>query len=284
MHWGRAKTLIILCLLILNVVLMLMFQTGSRRHSLSEQRIKTIVEVLHKNNIQLNTAVVKNFEPKQSLEMIPFSQSLEEIRDMFLEEGAHAQLTTEFEKTIYTLGSKKLTISHLDILYEDADTADPIEHTEENAIKAAEAFLHKIGKLHFKLNLTDVRNDYILVDFREVFEEKILYVNYFQFKISENGITEIKCSYHLPTDLYGYEQDVVAPDEALLKFMQNIRKFYPETEVLTIDRFDLVYYQNVGVIDRQTAIRLTPHYRIYLKGRIAPFLINAFSNEFTSIH
>ena len=280
MKWGTAKTLIIICLVILNIVLLLMIQSSGQRYFLTEERERTIIEVLEKNNIYINTALLKNFEPKKSLEMIPFSQSREEIRDMFLEDGNNARLTTEFEKTIYTLENKKLTISNSNILYENTVFEKNFELTEETAIKVAEEFLQRIDKSNFKFNLTAVRKDYILVDFREVFQEKILYGNYFQFKLSENGIIEIKCSYHSPANLYGYKQELIAPDEALLNFMQNIRKFYVETEVLAIERFDLVYYQNIGVIDRHSTIRLTPHYRIYLKDRVEPFLINAFSNEF----
>ena len=280
MKWGTAKMLIILCLLTLNLALAFMIQSSSRRYSLSEQRERTIIEVLEKNNIYLNTTLIKNFEPKKSLEMNPFSQSLEEIRDMFLKAGNDATLTTEFGKTIYTIENEKLTISNADILYENFVGTGSIELSKGAAIAAAEDFLFQIGKGRFRFNLIDVREDYIIVDFREVFQEKILYGNYFRIKVSENGIKEVKCSYHSPSELYGYEQAIMATDEVLLNFMQNIRRFYPETESLSIERFDLVYYQNLDVIDRHSTIRLIPHYRIYLKNRAEPFLINAFSNEF----
>ena len=288
MNWSTAKNLIIISLLLLNIMLISILQINSMRYVLTEERVNNITQVLQINNISLDaplpySTVMKRFfgssqamfTPRYSIEMVHAGDTLRAVSEYFFLFSENIELISNYGSITYTNGVETLTIIDSTFEYTNSTGTGSIILTTDTAYSFANTYMARLhGRFDsFVHNATFVYDDHILVDFRDTYKDYMIYSNILRIYVTDRGITRVSGTFYEPIQFYEHSQAICAPDEALLIFMAEIRNLYDETAHISITKIDLVHYHDTSQNDRAI-----PHYRIYIAGRNAPFLINAFSN------
>ena len=297
MNWSTAKNLIIVSLLLLNILLLSILQLNSMRYVLTVDRVNNITQVLQNNNISLNTTLSYStairrffgsseamFAPKYSIKMVHADDILRDASQYFFLSHENIKLISNYDHITYTNGSESLVIRNSSFQYQNARGTGFMILSSDVAYSFANAYISQLHEIFetFVHNATFVYDDHILVDFRGMYRDHMLYSNVLRIRVTDRGITEVYGSFYKPIQFYEHSQSICAPDEALLIFMTEIRNIYDSTEHISITKIDLVHYKDTIQGGQLETIRAVPHYRIYIDGLNNPFLINAFSN--TMIH
>jgi hypothetical protein len=290
MDWNKAKTLTIIFLLSLNAFLGFLIYLERDKYNIDSQRINTIVDLLEKNDIIINTSIPRSYRPAQQLAMsayyydeiellYKFFKDLEDADDVdMMEERDIGRKTFE-----YGSGAQKqtLTLQNGFITFNRPPYTNDFPWRDDDALlDEASYFLIDMGEI------SDFVPDSIFVDeeegnsrvrFCQMYNNKIIYSNFIEFWVNEKGIFQIDCIYSSPKGLFGQPADLCAVDEVLLHFMQRYKDAYGDKHA-EILRIDLVYYQKEGSLIDSGSLTAVPHYRIVVDEFERPFLFNAYLN------
>lgn len=118
MNWAKAKTILIIVFLLLNIFLVMIY--SSILKSRSETDIKQLTQVLEKNNITLAQNVLKKTPDKlHSVELLNLAGDSKNCAENFLKDEYTAVGENEFRK-----GSQTLLISRSTVEFIDSDPQD----------------------------------------------------------------------------------------------------------------------------------------------------------------
>jgi hypothetical protein len=156
----------------------------------------------------------------------------------------------------------------------------PAELSRETALSLCDSFI-KEHYPHFIQDFVLPISGGFRLYYRELYREHLVYSNFIDFWVTENGITRVEMQYGEVTDYAGPSLEICSTDEALLTFIQRVRSIWPERPI-EITRMDLVYYQEEIRARENAALRASPYYRIFIEDNEVPFMINAYTNTFIS--
>jgi hypothetical protein len=289
MDTDKAKNITLACLILLNAVLLVcnMLFTDSNKYRMTADAEKNITEVLLINNIRLDAKLNRDFSPKGRLEIQSAEYDNEQLKDIFMQNAAGAELSEENNRNIYRNDYESLSVNMNNgyVVYRNRDIAPGIPDTDFAAGLCRE-LLKKVGAIYPGF-VSDMPQDTpyqteegLIFEYRQLFKGSTVNSNYLLITVGENGISRAEFMY---ARVLGQSKDlrnICAPDEALLTCMYEIKNIYGDRAVV-ISRVDLIYNRLEGAANG--SLYAAPFYRIYVSESIEPVLVNAYTNTAESV-
>ena len=280
MYWERAKTIVLISLVLLNVGLGGMLFAENRRYSLVAEQERLIRTVLNQNGIIVYDLPLNRFPPMRPLDVTGFYYDADALLSIFFPEEADIVVTRQFGGEVFQYGDRRMSITNGFIFFDDPKGfchCNEVEYvTEEWAVSIADIFIAEYFP-DFYQDGVFVFEDTVRVVYRQKYAGRFVHSNFIEFLVSTIGINQIEMQFGEIIGHTGTPVMIFAPDEALLTFVQRVRHM-AQDEPMTIQSMDLVYFQEY-VSNQDYVYTAVPFYRIFTAcGDGRPFLINAFTN------
>ena len=286
MEWERAKTIILIIFVLLNLALGGLRFADYRRYWLTGEQERNIRIVLEQNNVLLYTNPLRRFTPMRPIEVYGFHYEEDFLLGLFFG-GAYATRREYNWGLVFTSDDGRyLEISNGFIFFETYENGTYIANgqTVDRGFAAGQTS-EFIGK-HFPNFEIDIMFD--AVDFygnhgirriyREMYQGLLVYSNFIEFFVANNGITQIEMQFgRVRGESQVPPRMIFPPDEVLLTFMQRFRHIAIENPIF-INRMDMVYVKLYHSDEVDFVSPAIPFYRIFIEGSDFPLLINAFTN------
>ena len=262
MEWNKAKDIIIVFLILLNIMLGVFLGMNSRRHTLSMDQEKNIVEVLASNNISMYCKIINEYKPMKMLELNP--QTIDEAKmvEAFLgTPNALAGKESDFKS--YEHDGKSLIIFENKMIYENSNRSELVDLTHEKAINLCKEYLNSIGTLGsgYALDLGPyMRGGELILEYRQKINGVVIYDNHFLFAVDNYGIRRIEYSDNVPVGYSASVKEICSSDEALFSFLQAMKRESAQRPQRIVEKMDIVYFVDTTEADTNRAY---PYYRIY---------------------
>lgn len=294
MNSKKLITILIFFFLIINIAL---FRYDSykdkKNHTLSNERIEQLRQILDKNNILIYD-YIPDFYPKSRLIITrPEDFELELVEDFFDKEDR----STDYENDIHRHSdneNKEDETKH--VTFEQGDgkgniyygTSRPTYKASEydsrsSRLKIAEEFMKTFTLDKGVFELTDERmaekKAFYLYYFNERFEGELLFCNEVVIKVEESGITEARTIRYIPYEFEKEKQKIYPIDEVLYKFMIFVKE--EDLGHIRITDIDLGYDLGQDSRGKDTYTYVEPYYRIKI-GSGQTYYINAYTNTLLS--
>jgi len=285
MQWDRAKNFMIIFFVLTNVMLaaLIRYETGS--HTLTRERENAIQAVFAQNNITMYYSIPRNFAPMRPLRVAGHDYDIDRLLTIFFPPEAEGEMThvTGINRDVFTWENIRLVIANGAIFFVSGLSNEGIPN--KDAAKAlAQAFIeeHYPG---FELDIhstREARRGGLRIFYRQVYQGHFIHTNFVEFLITGDGddliIEEVDILYGRPIGFAYLPRELIGPDEALLTFVQNIRRH--NDMPIIINHMDIVYFQTTsGLREAYTMIYADPFYRIFIEGQEEPFRICAYTNR-----
>lgn len=285
MNAKKVNNLIIIFLLILNVLLAVLNFVEKSKYRITQEQEKSIVSLLETNGITIETEVIKGFMPLKQLDLLsyPFQNNIAYIAEILCSNSNDLKKTEEFGKIILSTDNEELSFEKTGFLFEIPRGMGKIEFTLENAKQQCDDLVKKFNRLNESLNLSfdyaqPLKDGYYTIEYRTVYNAISVYSSYVRFRVTDNGIIQVKGNFYIPHALLD-EREIYSPDEALYSLMHELRNNYgANTEQIKVTKMDVVYRVEDNVTDITATLKADPFYRFYTTTRGEPFLINAYTN------
>jgi len=283
MEWERAKTYLLLFFVLLNLTLGGLLILERRRYTVTPEREQAIITIMNQNNIEMDTRLIRRFPPMRALYVTGFYYDAFRLADIFFG-GANTQHVTTSRGHEFTNGAAELIISNGFISYNNPEGHGGQEGWQ-SGLSQAEA--QRITTAFVQANWPDFRLDAIFIgpdwwrfSYRHVYRGYVIHTNFIEIIVTDNGIVQVEKQFAPVQEWAEDERPIVAPDIALLTFVQRIRALTNAlASPMVITDMDLVYFQIEGSADATTNYLAVPFYRVFAGDDRDPFLINAFTNE-----
>lgn len=293
MDWIRAKNIIMITLIIVNVLLRgLIFYSKGEEYNLSKKQVDAITTVLLNNNIVLDTKVIESFKPKKKMILSNYEFDNKYIASIFFDmqkEDVKEELDPE-HKYIFYSKTKNLSISTDGFSFNTNEAT--IDDKTDNKIdkdksqKLCDEVIKKLGSEfnNFKLNriFTFDEEDKIWFYYKDTYKGEIIDGNVIKFEVLYNNISNIEVTYLKPI---GFDdlppREIFSCDQALL--LINQKKYEDEIKQdddiqgdIVIKDIELVYdFLEKNVRDLDT-VYADPIYCIYIANKEEPIRIHAY--------
>lgn len=283
MEWERAKNIILIAFVLLNLGLAGLILMEQRRYTLTPDRISNINAILSDNNINLNTTPMRRFAPMRHLDISGFYYDVPAIVQIFFDGVAVTQLETEEGHYIFETENDahgRLEISNGFIFFDNSrnfgeNTMGEISHG--SAIEIADEFIRQ----HFPNFVRDiVFNEYgggVRIIYLQEYRGQMIHSNFIEFLVTSQGIAWVDMQFGRIIGHSAEPRRIFAPDEILLTFMQRMQYMAAENPIF-INHIDIVYYQKYASDQHGQVYPAVPFYRIFIDENDFPFLINAYTN------
>jgi len=228
MDTNKAKNAVIIMLVILNTVIFQLIRQKENTFTLTSARYDVILDVLKNNRISLLSNIVNtDFSPKSQLIMSHYSIDI-------IESMLPGRLFT------FMNGTFQISVPRID---------EPIPITEREAIQKCEEFLLELAET------SGIDLQFTLVDTRpEATGFRILYMgsyngipiasNIIEFTLDGRGIYNLTFRLAVPEGFADSTHMIFAKDEALLRFLREMRELYPHNSIHIHD-ITITYYSTV---------------------------------------
>lgn len=271
MNWYRAKNLILLSLLVLNIVLILLIIATKNTYTLTQEQAENTHKVLSsKYNIGIYTELPKKYNPRREIEMVNIGPDISVfLYNVFLKDFENINKLVEDDKITYQGDNKTLMVQSGDFV---VSSEDGFNKSKDDIMK--ELSEYATGYYLYEKHTID---DVVTYDYRQKYKGEIIYSNYLTFEETGGIITKIEGYYAKPNGYIGDYKEIVSVDMALFA----LANFYPkqDDEQIFIDGIELVYNQEQISNEPNVILKATPCYLIRVRGNQIPVKIDAYTNE-----
>ncbi len=278
MNWNKAKNIIIMILMFLNIILLLVSHYGNDEYILSSEKEKAIIKLLNEDGVKIETGIPVKFQPSHYLSLDIVDYDVDELKKLFFEDNEDVKRSIEFEATIFKTSEKILKINEADIVYEKLCTeksSDIFEGSE--AKKEAERVIKSLIKnKNYELQEIKFENGSYYLKYYEIYLKNKVYSNYINFVINKDGIEKMKLSRYGAVGFYGARREVCSADEALFSWLLEMKGKNSYVNIV-IDDMEQGYCFEESTLKT----RVVPCYRISVKDG-ETYYINAYTSEIIS--
>ena len=285
MNWDKAKTMLILFLLGLNVFLAAMYFTHERDYFVSREDIQVITTILAQHDITLDSTadIPRSFPPVDQLLLNPAAYSTSQLVDTFFTDTSNISQTIEFGNTIFSSQEGTLTIMRHIVQFEPSpNSTNPVFSTTTYDLQAQGASFTQFLRANtsifpsfgFDQATASADGDSIIVEFRQTHRGYTILPNVLSFTVTPHGVAKIRYIFYQPGAFAGIRQPIIPPTQALFMFKLGNTHI---SEPMTITHIDLVH--NIAFAeDGFGRITTVPYYRIF-HSHGEPMLINAITGD-----
>lgn len=236
MDWTKAKSILIVALLITNLVLIATYVSQNNRFQDNEQEMQDVtIKLLEDKNIYIKTEI-----PKEHHRM--------------------SKLTVQYDKLNEDIIQKQLA---------EQKALSGSELTDENLISMTEKFLESCGLLteNVTFDSIDHTGENLTVNYKNYINGIAIEDSYIALTVEDGKITDLKRYWLNPVEISKIEKEVIPAAAALIKFMSE-----NETgEKIYVTGISLVYWLDSGTFDAESPVTDTafPAWKItYNQGKV----------------
>ena len=266
MEWNKAKDIVIIFLIMLNVMLGVILFMGRARYTLSAEQERNITEVLYANNIIINTSVIRSTPPMRILELAPgIIHNDAEMTAIFLGTSSAVLSDEVGNMRRYDYGNNSLIIFENMLIFENGEQGEFIDLNFVTARRISDDFLRGLGDMAggFILDVGPYwSGNEIIIEYRQRIDGLVIYNNYFLFAIDSYGIRRIEHSNNMPIGFSAAANEICGADEALFSFLRAMRMENVERPRRVIEKMDIVYFMDPDDLELGSAY---PYFRIYYR-------------------
>ncbi|MCL2400959.1 MAG: hypothetical protein FWC91_14615 [Defluviitaleaceae bacterium] len=287
MQWDRAKNFMLIFFGLVNILLAALIHYETNEHILSRERENAIHAVFAQNNISMRYPIPRQFAPMRALQVASYNYDIDRLLYIFFPPHAEIKITTDSNRYEFTWEDLRLVIS-MATGYIAFDSGQSLEGmpNKNAAIALTQTFIqeHYPG---FRLDIQSTRivRQGLRIFYRQEYQGNLIDINFVEFLVIGEGndlsIAQVDIQYNAPLGFAYMPQELVGPDEALLTFVQHMRRHNDMSVVIT--HMDIAYFPPPSglraIYIPYTPIYLEPFYRIFIEGREEPFRINAYTNQ-----
>ena len=295
MRWDRALNLLIGIFLCVNLALAwINYEKFIKTYEVSDERIKTIVSILDKENIKIEGKLPTVFSPKSSIWIEPI-EITSTIRDGLVErilgeERSLITITKDGEDVqygrnalVYSKGEEELRFYKENILYlNKAIEKEKGKLTEKEALKYTKKF---VERLNLEEYLKDAKIEVISesygwdVTYYKVYKGLPVFDSFVKVKVSEAGVFEAEIKCIVITDKVGRLKPLYPIDDVLF----GLQELKLEQSQKVVESVELGYRLDHTEGMHILAEEAVPMYKIQIKGLATPIFVNAYTNTYEEI-
>ena len=279
MNWNKMVNSLILIFLSLNIGLFVFNSYKSNeKYTLSNERKEQLISILEKNNIIIKANLINHF-PKDQILLEPAYINKKDITDrFFVEEEPKVYVTNRYEKyhsnskeILFLRGENRGMVMFIGLV----DNYKPASMSDSDIVESSENIVYDItgGNKNYILTSFEKRDKYYYLTFNEKFKGNIIFSNFVEIKINENGIGEAKAVRYPPEKRVETTREIFPIDEALYNLM--INTYYEKP--IVIKEIIIGYDFDNQDIGYQSISEAVPYYRIKLDNGDY-YYINAYTN------
>lgn len=266
MEWRKAKTYILLLLLIINCILFGLIK-HNRTDKLSNSRIEGIINILKNFNINVNCELPTSYPPMHKLNTEVYEFDYLKLQNIFFKGKAGVQRTNVGNTIVFTSGEFKLKAKGSRIEF----SSDLSLNTKPKKSEFISSIVGDINKQfgNFDLETTADLNDRYVVKFYEKYNNAYVFSNYIYFDIRENE-QKIYMNYSRINDTQPKRDRIIASDEAVFALLHELKDSGE-----SINKVCLGYYEAYSTsVDEKFAL---PCYMIRVDAK--EYFVNAYTAE-----
>jgi len=265
MEWSRAKNIIIVSLILLNIMLGVIMLSARERHTLSTEQERNITAVLYAENITISTPIIRRTPPMRMLELAPGIIDGDLMKRIFLG-TTDAEVFEYGAIRMYYYNGSVVMVYENRVIFESGIFDEFRVIDFEIAKSMSDEFLAGLGDMArgFILDIPPYfSGGEIIVEYRQRMDDGvIIYNNYFLFAIDNYGIRRIEHSQNLPIGISSSLHEICGTDEALFSFLRAMRVDSIDRPKRIIEKMDIVYFMDHENLDQGIAY---PYFRIYFR-------------------
>lgn len=288
MNGDKAKNIIIVIFLVINMFLAFLTFKDDRKYYLSNNSLENIDSILNAYNIKLdNNNLIKVFKPLRKLKG-QTGNILDKnfIIDSIAQDKNNLDfIITNSESESYKNSLEEFYFNQGSFTY---DNYQGININEDN-LDFCNNILKKLNDYtkNFVLDTVIEVNGKTIIQYREKLKNYYIYDNYLNFYIENEKLKKIEFNYDNIGSFEGSKRDISYVQEVILTFLHNIEN---KNSTINIERIDIVYAPMINKDSSESKrIILLPFYRFnyyetYLGNKVYnSLLINAYTNNIKSI-
>ena len=278
MLWERAKNYMLIFFLLINLLLLALVWYETDTHVLPRERVNAINAVLMQNNINISYPIPTDFRPMRALQVANYDYDIERLKSIFFPAYADISHTGGNRRSEFTWQNIRLVIDDGRVFFTSGLGVTGVPDYAA-ALMLTQAFIDEYyPDFVFDAQSTrQARRGGLRLFFRQKYQNHVIHSNFIEFLITGTGdelvIEEADIHYLRPLGFAYQPRDLIAPDEALLTFVQEIRRQTYEPVLITY--MDIAYVSFSGRGQQYAE----PVYRIFIDGGDEPFLVNAYTNR-----
>lgn len=278
MDWSKAKNILLLIFFIFNIFLAFSLRTFYFGESVSQKTISDAIKVLEKSNVKVECEIPRKSVGVWKLKYDPMdgADTRAEVIGRILKTKIAAHQVEPGAELVN--GPRKVAIRD-DMVFEytNEGAAETIDITDKNAVINRARKVYRDLRLPFKayhLDRYKVNDDgSVTVLFIEKFRKFLVYDNYLEITLTNNGITRVICSYKKTGSL---EEDRLSGKKLIDAYIMLIKNFEGANNI-TITGIDLGFKKPSSKSDVKV-MSLNLYWRVTLSdGR--EFYFNAGDGE-----
>lgn len=284
MNWSKAKNIIIVFLIAINIMLLIVSLHNNDRNVLTSEREKAIVKLLNQNGIEVASDIPPNYPSLPTISLTYKDNDSEELKKIFFGDADDVKRSVEFNSTVFKKDNDTLVLKDTSITYTNKDNkynSNIKDMEQETAKKMADQFIkNKLSSRYYNYqfhSINAVYDKYYVITYYDYYGKYKLFSNYIKFYISGNIIDNIEIVKYDPTGAVGIDKEICSSDEALMTFMYECIESNDDKKEIYIDNIELGY-----ILEEKTKkgenVRAIPCYLISEKGKEKVYYINAYTN------
>lgn len=265
MNWNKAKSILLVCFLIIDAVLLTMYVKKTKEDGESLSITKSdAIEILKNQDIKINEEELKKGGEYKGYILKYYDFDLDKINQNFFH--GEAELDDRYDLKILTKDEKSVSLSQ-GTLFSYMDASEEVKYPDidmDKAIQLANEFLKEkeilIRGMVFDGAYMDEES--YQVHYAVKHDDIYLENSFINFTIDKRGVRRVDamCLEYINTD-----EEAFALADVKDKILSIIDK--PEVKGKTIDRVELCYYLDQVTMDQAEELKITrlrakPHWRI----------------------
>lgn len=264
MNWNKAKSILLVCFLIIDAVLLTMYMKKNKDGGSLSISKDDAIEILKAQEININEKELKKGGEYKGYILKYYDFDLDKINKNFF--NGEAELDDRYDLKLLTKEEKSVSLSQGTLFsYMDASEEEKYpDMSMDKAIKLANDFMRD-KELMIRGMVFDgayLDEDSYQVHFAVKHDDIYLENSFINFTIDKRGVRRVDamCLEYINT-----EDELFTLADVKDKILSIIDK--PEVKGKTIDKVDMCYYLDQVTLDQASELKITrlravPHWRI----------------------
>lgn len=264
MNWNKAKSILLVCFLIIDAVLLSMYMKKNKDGGSLSISKDDAIEILKAQEININEKELKKGGEYKGYILKYYDFDLDKINKNFF--NGEAELDDRYDLKLLTKDKKSVSLSQ-GTLFSYMDASDEEKYPDmsmDKAIELANDFMRE-KELMIRGMVFDgayLDEDSYQVHFAVKHDDIYLENSFINFTIDKRGVRRVDamCLEYINT-----EDELFTLADVKDKILSIIDK--PEVKGKTIDKVDMCYYLDQVTLDQASELKITrlravPHWRI----------------------
>lgn len=264
MNWNKAKSILLVCFLIIDVVLLTMYMKKTKDDGSLSISKNDAIEILKAQDIDIDEKELKTGGEYKGYILKYYDFDLEKINENFF--NGEGEIDDRYDLKILTKDDKSVSLSQ-GTLFSYVDASEEVKYPDIDMDKAIELANEFLKEKEILIRGTVFDGAYMdegsyQVHYAVKHDDIYLENSFINFTIDKRGVRRVDamCLEYINT-----EDEVFTLDDVKDKILSIIDK--PEVKGKTIDRVELCYYLDQVTMDQAEELKITrlrakPHWRI----------------------